>query len=234
MSSEGRSDIDWNNVIKKEARGINDENLGEVQEIGFNYIFVQKGLIGKEKFYIPFTEVDSFDGNILRFKLSEEEIRSNYTGDPVASSPNVNIVKGDTINEDKRSDPESESTTLPLIEEKLNISKTEVIYNEAKIIKEPVTKIEEVEVPLTHEELLLERRPAGKETLSTRNLEPPVTSRQEIKIPLKREEVELEKKTYVKEEVIVKKKRIVETKTITEEVESEKLLDSGGDMLEDR
>ena len=27
------SDIDWNDVIKKEARGINDEDLGEVQEI---------------------------------------------------------------------------------------------------------------------------------------------------------------------------------------------------------
>ena len=58
MSSERRSDIDWNDVVKKEARGINDEDLGEVQ-IGFNYIFVQKGLISKEKFYIPFTEVDS-------------------------------------------------------------------------------------------------------------------------------------------------------------------------------
>ena len=26
------SDIDWNDVIEKEARGINDEDLGEVQE----------------------------------------------------------------------------------------------------------------------------------------------------------------------------------------------------------
>jgi uncharacterized protein (TIGR02271 family) len=231
MSSERRSDIDWNDVVKKEARGINDEDLGEVQEIGFNYIFVQKGLVSKEKFYIPFSEVDSYDGNVLRFKLSEEEIRSNYTGDPVASSPNVNIVKGDINSEVKRAEPETESTTLPLVEEKLSISKTEVIYKEAKIIKEPVTKIEEIEVPLTHEELIFERRPAGKDAPSIRNLEPPVTSRQEIKIPLKRE-VELKKETHAKEEVIVKKKRVVETKTITEEVKSDKLLDRGRDMLE--
>jgi uncharacterized protein (TIGR02271 family) len=232
MSSERRSDIDWNDVVKKEARGINDEDLGEVQEIGFNYIFVQKGLVSKEKFYIPFSEVDSYDGNVLRFKLSEEEIRSNYTGDPVASSPNVNIVKGDINSEVKRAEPETESTTLPLVEEKLSISKTEVIYKEAKIIKEPVTKIEEIEVPLTHEELIFERRPAGKDAPSIRNLEPPVTSRQEIKIPLKREEVELKKETHAKEEVIVKKKRVVENKTITEEVKSDKLLDRGRDMLE--
>jgi hypothetical protein len=41
--------IDWDDVIKKEARGINDEDLGEVQEVGDTYVLVQKGLINKEK-----------------------------------------------------------------------------------------------------------------------------------------------------------------------------------------
>jgi hypothetical protein len=47
------SSIDWNDVTKKEARGSNDEDLGEVQEVGPNYVLVQKGMINKEKFYIP-------------------------------------------------------------------------------------------------------------------------------------------------------------------------------------
>jgi hypothetical protein len=34
--------IKWNEVIKKEARGKNDEDLGEVQEIGDTYVLVQK------------------------------------------------------------------------------------------------------------------------------------------------------------------------------------------------
>ena len=67
--------IDWDDVIKKEARGINDEDLGEVQEVGDTYVLVQKGLINKEKYYIPQNEVESYDGNILRFKLSKEEIK---------------------------------------------------------------------------------------------------------------------------------------------------------------
>jgi hypothetical protein len=45
--------IDWDEVIKKEARGKDDEDLGEVQEVGDTYVVVQKGLISKEKFYIP-------------------------------------------------------------------------------------------------------------------------------------------------------------------------------------
>ena len=36
------SNIEWNDVLKKEARGIDDEDLGEVQEVQGNYVLVQK------------------------------------------------------------------------------------------------------------------------------------------------------------------------------------------------
>jgi hypothetical protein len=37
----------------KEASGSNDEDLGEVQEVRQDYILAQRGMIKKEKFYIP-------------------------------------------------------------------------------------------------------------------------------------------------------------------------------------
>jgi hypothetical protein len=36
--------IDWNNVIKKEARGLDDYDLGEVQEVDEKYVISKKGL----------------------------------------------------------------------------------------------------------------------------------------------------------------------------------------------
>ena len=210
--------IDWDDVIKKEARGINDEDLGEVHEVGDTYILVQKGLINKEKYYIPQTEVESYDGNILRFKLSEEETKGKYLGDSPPLTRNTGKDDGEE---------ESESTRVSLVEERLNISKRDVTYKEATLIKEPVTETKTVEVPITHEELIVERRPASKSTTSTSDLKPPVTSKEEIKIPLKKEEVEVKKEPYVKEEVVLKKRRITETKTITEEVKSERLADTG-------
>jgi hypothetical protein len=51
--------IDWNDVIKKEGRGSNDEDLGEVQEVGQDYILVHRGIINKEKFYIPLDMAES-------------------------------------------------------------------------------------------------------------------------------------------------------------------------------
>jgi uncharacterized protein (TIGR02271 family) len=216
MSNE--QDINWDDVIKKEARGINNEVLGEVQEVGDTYVLIQKGFINKEKFYVPQNEVESYDGNILRFKLSEEEIKSKYSGD---SPPSLT-----TNTEMHHEEEDSESTRVPLIEERLNISKRDVTYKEATLTKEPVTETKTVEVPLTHEELVVERRPASESTTSASDLKPPVTSKEEIKIPLKKEEVEVLKQSYVKEEVVLKKRRVSETKTITEEVKSERLTDT--------
>ena len=216
MSNE--QDINWDDVIKKEARGINNEVLGEVQEVGDTYVLIQKGFINKEKFYVPQNEVESYDGNILRFKLSEEEIKSKYSGDSLPSLT--------TNTEMHHEEEDSESTRVPLIEERLNISKRDVTYKEATLTKEPVTETKTVEVPLTHEELVVERRPASESTTSASDLKPPVTSKEEIKIPLKKEEVEVLKQSYVKEEVVLKKRRVSETKTITEEVKSERLTDT--------
>jgi hypothetical protein len=80
------SSIDWNDVIDKEARSSNNEDLGEVQKVDEN--FVQRGMISKDKFYIPIDMVESYDGTILRFRISEEDatarflsaIPSNYLG----------------------------------------------------------------------------------------------------------------------------------------------------------
>jgi hypothetical protein len=35
-------DIDWNNIIKKEARGKNDADLDEVQEVGIHIFYFRK------------------------------------------------------------------------------------------------------------------------------------------------------------------------------------------------
>ena len=51
----------------------------------------------------------------------------------------------------------------------------------------------------------------------------PATSKEDIEILLRREEVEVSKTPYVKEEVVVKKKPVTETREVTEEVMSEKV-----------
>ena len=90
----------------------------------------------------------------------------------------------------------------------------------ATIVKEPVRETKQMDVTLTHEELVLNRKPVTK---PIRSYEKPVKIRTEIKIPLKREEIDSTKQSYVKEEVIAKKKPVTETQSVTEEVTSEKI-----------
>ena len=81
MNYKNSDDIEWNDVIKKEARGINAEDLDEVQQVQGNYVLLQKGMNNKEKFYIPKDQTESYDGDVLRFRFSKQEL-SQYQREP--------------------------------------------------------------------------------------------------------------------------------------------------------
>jgi uncharacterized protein (TIGR02271 family) len=195
------TNIPWDEVIKKEARGIDDYDLGEVQEVTSEYVLTQKGLVNTRWFQIPKRLAQEFDGGKLVFKIIRDEAKNLYEKE-------VSPV-----------DSEESETTVPLIEERLEPRKKEVI-EEATIVKEPVKENKDVEISLMHEELVLERKPLSEPRPTEEN---PVETRTEIKVPLKREEVASTKQSYVKEEVVVKKKPVTETRTVTEEVTTERI-----------
>ena len=204
--SSSSSTIDWSDIIKKEARGTNDEDLGEVQEVGENYILVQRGLINKDKFYIPKDIVESYDGELLRFSISEEDAKSRFMGD----SPPPTMAENDAARK-------AEETVIPVTAETIDATTVDST-REATVIKEPVTETKTVEVPVTHEEISIERRDVSERPTEQR----PVQSKTETKVPLKQEEVQITKQPYVKEELVIKKKLVTETRTVSEELVSEK------------
>ncbi|MDQ3903261.1 MAG: YsnF/AvaK domain-containing protein [Thermoproteota archaeon] len=217
MSNTNES-ISWDNVIKKEARGaLDDSDFGEVQDIGQHYVQTQKGMMNKEQFYIPKYLVQGFDGDTLWFDASQDQLQEWKHDSP----PDYNEYSQYKTQET----PTDIEKTIPLIEERLNVSKRRST-SEATITKEPVTETKTVEVPVTHEELIVERRPASESTKGT--AQTPVESKTDMKIPISKEEVEVTKEPFVKEEVVVKKKPVTETKTVSDTVRSEKIDTSGG------
>jgi hypothetical protein len=89
------NDIEWNDVIKKEARGIEDEDFGEIQDIQGNYVIIQRGLIDKEKYYIPKDQVKSYDGHILNFRISESDLKTRYKDEPFMYNAESNTIEND-------------------------------------------------------------------------------------------------------------------------------------------
>ncbi len=203
------SDINWNDVIKKEARGINNEDFGEVQDIQGQFVLVQKDIVNKEKFYIPKDLVESYDGYVLKFRFSEQELSQYYEEDPLA------IRDSNSMEEIAHEREANEEHVTLTTEERLDISKKSQ-ENQATITKKPVTETKTVEVSLIREKISIERRPPSGQIQAQR----PIQSQEDIKIPLKREEVKVTKKPYVKEEVIIKKKAFTDSKEITGDVTS--------------
>lgn len=220
MPNSDSKGIYWSDLSasKKEARGIDDYDLGEVQEIGTNYVVTQKGTINRQRFYIPKYLVEGYDGEVVRFKVSEEAAENNFARESPPSEEEYSKYKTPEIST-------TIETRIPVLSEKLEVSKTKS-STEATVIKEPILETKTLEIPITHEELVIERR-AVTDTNTNKKAaaaeEAVVESRTEINIPLKSEVIQVTNQPYIKEELVVKKKPVTENRTITEELRSEKV-----------
>ena len=74
--------IEWKDIIKKEARGYEKgDDLGEVQEIGQEFVVTERGRLKKNKFYLPKLLVAGYDGEVLWFNITEQEAEDNFKKD---------------------------------------------------------------------------------------------------------------------------------------------------------
>ncbi len=222
-------EIDWDEVIKKEARGTNNDSLGEVQEVTQDYILVQKGIISKEKLYIPRDFVLGYNGTILLFSISAEEAKSKF----LRNSPPILSQSQFTGQNVRITD---DLVIIPVLAEKLEVSK-ETHSEEAKVIKESITEVQTNQLSLIRDELNIETRPLTdtQELINTEKdpAEEPLndssipSNEEVITLFLKNEVPEVSKYHYLKEEIIVKKKSVTETQKFSEELRSERVTTEG-------
>jgi hypothetical protein len=193
------SNIDWTDVIKKEARGLNDFDLGEVQEVSNGLILTQKGIVNKEIFSIPQNIVVSYDGKVLRFRISEEEATSKYKkyferdpneiGSDSAElnnkSPKFDTPKIDTVI-DNAVDDTLEEALIPPTAEEMGIEK--------KVQKERAALVDETNSNITS----TDDNPSSNQSNNTddtpseldedKQLEEATNSKEDASNPLKKEE----------------------------------------------
>ena len=62
----------WDKVIKKEARGLDDYDLGEVEEVNNDTVITKKGVVDKDRFYLPRDKVSRFDGDKVWFEVTKD------------------------------------------------------------------------------------------------------------------------------------------------------------------
>ena len=112
---------------------------------------------------------------------------------------------------------ETNERTMQLKEEQVDFHKEEVPAGEVRLVKDVVTEQKTTEVPVTHEEVVVERhaveggQPAGE------------IGEDEVTVPVYREEAHAEVTPVVKEEVTVGKRQVEEVQPMTTEVKHEEV-----------
>jgi len=71
----------WNDLLKKKASGIDDCDLGEVQDVQAEFIVIEKGIINKKRYYIPKNLIAGFDGHTLYFRIMKAESKRYHHND---------------------------------------------------------------------------------------------------------------------------------------------------------
>lgn len=186
------------------------------------------------------------DGSIVVLVDSEEEIDAaslsaggtavnadnNGARDP-RNTPYADNTRADydrDVNETRANRNTTDADQkVSLSEDQLNVTKDEVEAGEVNISKHEVEETETVEVPVSHEEIVIERKPVTDGRVSddsANNLD----KDEEIHIPISEEKVNVDKERVVTEEVDISKKEVTEDKTISENISHEELdIDAEGD-----
>jgi len=75
--SEGPTML-WETLKGKKVKASDGKDLGEIKEISQNYIRVDKGLINKDRTWIPKYVADAYDGKELWLLVNSEDLMNSY------------------------------------------------------------------------------------------------------------------------------------------------------------
>ena len=70
--------VPWDDLIKKEARGIKNDDLGEVQQVEQDTVTTVAGVVDKITYRLPKSLVDRYDGHNIWFRITKDEAKAKY------------------------------------------------------------------------------------------------------------------------------------------------------------
>ncbi len=215
--------------------GSDNEKVGDLAEVGANYLLVRKGFLFVKDRYIPFSAISRVDTDGVYLNVTKDQIdsqsweqapahdsttfagtmstaatdTSNYATD-TTSTANANSTHTHTT-----SAPTSSEAKVPIIEEELRVGKREVDSGGVRVN----TRVEEVpvqeQVTVREETVDVHRRPVNREVTSA-----DVANLQEgsFEVRERDEEVVVDKQARVVEEVHIKKNVEDRTETVQDTV----------------
>lgn len=126
-------------------------------------------------------------------------------------------------------DDMDEQRKLRLREEQLDVSKNKVQTGEVNVRKEIIEEQKTINVPVSHEEIVIERRAVNDDSTAE-----PIGADETIRIPVSEEQVEVHKNTVVTGEVEIHKREVQGTEQVQDTVRREEArVDKSGEVKVD-
>jgi uncharacterized protein (TIGR02271 family) len=207
----------------------NGDKIGKAGETLGEYFNVDAGFLGTKEYYVPFDAVTEVREDAIYLNCYKDDIDTmgwDQRPDETATEWTGRETAGTATGYAGTSRTEGE--TLRLREEQLQARKTAVETGRVQLGKEVVEEEKTMEVPVSREEVFVERHPVDR-----RPADQPIgtSESQTIEVPVREERLEVEKKPVVYEEVGVGKRATQETQTVSDTVRREELrVDREGDI----
>jgi uncharacterized protein (TIGR02271 family) len=232
---------DPQSVVGKNVIGTDDEKIGKVEELyldtGSNqpeWISVTTGLFGSHRSLVPLAEA-SDEGGDLRIPYSKDQVKEAPHYDPdqhLSEEEEADLFRHYGMSyagqgaapTDPPSRPASPSTdeAMTRSEERLRVGKEQVETGRARLRKYIVTEDVQTTVPVSREEVRIEREPITEANRDAAVAGPDL-SEEEHEVTLTEERTVVGKETVPVERVRLGKEQVTEEKQVSEQVRKEQI-----------
>jgi len=167
----------------------------------------------------------SSDSDIRRDTYTDSYATTNSD---MRSDTLSNTTYSDGLTTDYDRTADQDEGTIRLREEQLSVDKTRVQSGEVTLRKEIIEEQQTIQVPVTHEEIVIERR-AVTDGVSDST---PIGTEEVIRIPVSEEQIHITKSQVVTGEVAIGKREVQETQQVRDTVRREEVrLDQNGNPI---
>jgi uncharacterized protein (TIGR02271 family) len=218
------------NIINgAEVFGADGEKLGTVAAVYPGYIVVEKGFFFPTDYYIPMSAVASYDNDQVYLNLAKDAaLNSGWDAQPTdleTATYDTAMATGTTdIREGFGAGTArvatDEEIRIPVMEEELTATVREQEAGAVRIEKRVVEEDRVLEVPVTDEQIRVERRIVDRPVSAS---ETQAFEEIVIEVPVTTEEVELQKQARVAEEIVVSKEATQRTERVSDTVRREEV-----------
>jgi uncharacterized protein (TIGR02271 family) len=208
-----------------EVYGSDGDKVGTIAAVYPGYIVVEKGFFFPTDYYIPRSAIGSVDNDQVYLTVTKDAaLHSGWNAKPVDLETVATATTAGNLSDSnemaaQRTESEGE-IHIPVFEEELVATVRPRQTGTVHIEKDVVTEEQTLDVPLTEDQVRVERRVVDRPATEA---DSGAFEEMVMEVPLRTETVDVQKEPRVTEEVVISKEAVQRTEQVTGTVRREEV-----------